>query len=84
MPGKPDQFIGGRVDMPNNVCFKEVMGHAKELSIRVKALLLEVIAVAAPHVADGADGLDKNLKSSGRSGHSFPGNGIASCSGNIG
>jgi hypothetical protein len=54
--------------MLDDVLLEEAVGHPKRLTRRVQVLLLQVIAVAAIQVADGAARLRKYLELAGRLG----------------
>jgi hypothetical protein len=55
--------------MLHNIRLKNIIGHAKRFALGIEIFLLQVIAVLAAQVTDGAYGLDKNLKIAGRFGH---------------
>jgi hypothetical protein len=69
MPGKADHWIGGRVDMLDNVFLKDIIRHTKQLALLISLLLVQIIAIVAAQVADGANRLGENLKFPGRFDH---------------
>jgi len=65
MPGKTDDRFGGGFDVLDNDLLQDEVGHAKRLAFRIEVFLLQVITIFTVQVADGADGLYKNLKIAG-------------------
>ena len=55
--------------MLDDVLLEDVVGHAERLALRVEMLLLQVVAVVAIQIADGADGFGKHLKFARSSDH---------------
>jgi hypothetical protein len=69
MPGKVDHRTGGGGNMLDNVFLQYRVGHAKRLIFWIEVFLLQVVAIMTVQVADGANGLDKNLKFAGSFNH---------------
>jgi hypothetical protein len=55
--------------MLDNVFFQEGVVHAKGLLFWIEASFPQVVTIVTVQVADGADGLDKNLKFAGSLNH---------------
>lgn len=55
--------------MLDDVLLEDVFGHAERFALWVEVLLLQVVAVMAVQVADGADGFGKHLKFARSSDH---------------
>ena len=55
--------------MLDDVLFEDVVGHAERFALWIEMFLLQVVAVVAVQVADGADGFGENLKFAGGSDH---------------
>ncbi len=55
MLGKPDHCLWGSVDMLDVVLLQDLVGHAKRLALGIEMFLLQVVAVVAVQVAEGAN-----------------------------
>jgi len=62
MPGKINHRTGGSIDVLDNVLFEDMVGHAKQLALRIEMFLLQVVTIVTVQVADRATRLGKNLK----------------------
>ncbi len=69
MPGKVDHRTGGGGNMLDDVFLQYGVGHAKRLIFWIEVFLLQVIAIVTVQVADGAKGLDEDLKFAGSLNH---------------
>jgi len=65
MPGEPDHCLWGGVDVLDDVLLQGIVGHAERLALWIEVFLLQVVAVVAVQVADGADGFHENLEFAG-------------------
>jgi hypothetical protein len=73
MPGKVDHRTGRGGNVLDNVFLEDGVGHAKRLAFWIEVFLLQVVTIVTVQVADGANGLGKNLKFAGSFNHrSFP------------
>jgi hypothetical protein len=55
--------------MLDNVFLQEGVGHAKRLAFRIDFFLFQIVAIVTVQIANGANGLCKNLKFSGSFNH---------------
>jgi hypothetical protein len=65
MPGKRDYLVGAGFNVLKDVLFKDIVGHAKRVFIRIEALFLQVVTVVTTEVADGANGFSEYLIGAG-------------------
>jgi len=62
VPGEPDLPFSRRLHVLADVGLQECLAHPGRTRWRVEGLLVQVVAVAAVQVAEGAPGLGKNLE----------------------
>jgi hypothetical protein len=55
--------------MLGNVDLKDIVWHTKGRILSIEVFLFQIITVAAVEITDGAGGLGKNLKFTGRFSH---------------
>ena len=65
VPGKPDHWGGGSIDVLSNVLLKDIVGHAEGLTLSIEVFFLQIITIVTLEVADGAGWLGKNLEFAG-------------------
>jgi len=69
VPRKPDHCFRGSVDMLDDIVLQGFVGHLKRLALWIEVFLLQVVAVVAIQVAEGANWFNENLEFTGRFDH---------------